>query len=159
MSVLHAKHSQKARAVMNQSNSISRTIVNNLKRTSRKSINWIIVTGLIACLLIGALLRTPSVAASVQASFAAHNDFATGPSPRSIAEGDFNRDGKLDLAVVNSGGNSDTVSILLGTGTGTFGAKTDFATGSQPTSIAVSEFKAGAKPALAATNADCNPVS
>ncbi|HWX43423.1 MAG TPA: VCBS repeat-containing protein [Blastocatellia bacterium] len=42
--------------------------------------------------------------------------------------GDFNGDGKLDLAVANTAGNS--VAILLGTGTGSFEAKKDFGTGS-----------------------------
>ena len=37
--------------------------------------------------------------------------------PYSIAVGDFNGDGKLDLAVANSG--NSTVSVLLGNGNGT----------------------------------------
>jgi len=40
--------------------------------------------------------------------------------PWSIAAGDFNRDGKLDLAVSNYGDNS--LSVLLGNGDGTFQA-------------------------------------
>src|SRR5438309_10784273 len=47
-------------------------------------------------------------------------DFATGMSPSSVAVEDFNRDGKLDLAVANN--RSDTVSVLLGNGDGTFQA-------------------------------------
>ena len=58
-------------------------------------------------------------------------DFGTGSNPRSVAVGDFNGDGKLDLAVANNSF-SGTVSILLGTGTGSFGAKTDFGTSSNP---------------------------
>ena len=46
----------------------------------------------------------------------------------SVAMGDFNGDGKSDLAVANA--NSNNVSILLGTGTGSFGAATNFAAGS-----------------------------
>jgi hypothetical protein len=53
-------------------------------------------------------------------SFGAKTDFGTGGFPFSVAVGDFNGDGKLDLAVAN--GASATVSILLGTGTGSFGA-------------------------------------
>jgi hypothetical protein len=40
------------------------------------------------------------------------------PYPRALAGGDFDRDGHLDLAVVN--GSRDTVSILFGTGRGSF---------------------------------------
>ena len=47
-----------------------------------------------------------------------------------MAIGDLNGDGKPDLAVANYG--SNTVSVLLGNGDGTFGAKTDFATGTDP---------------------------
>jgi PKD repeat protein len=50
--------------------------------------------------------------------------FSTGVSGShpSIVSGDFNNDGNLDLAVGNSGSNS--VSVLLGTGTGSFGTAT-----------------------------------
>ena len=53
-----------------------------------------------------------------------------GLGPRSVAVGDFNGDGKLDLAVANA--SSDNVSILLGTGTGSFGAATNFDVGTDP---------------------------
>jgi hypothetical protein len=43
--------------------------------------------------------------------FAAPVGSATGAKPREIASGDVNGDGKLDVAVANSVGNS--VSILL----------------------------------------------
>src|ERR1039458_10619654 len=44
--------------------------------------------------------------------------YAVGSQPNSEAVGDFNGDGKLDLAVANGGDN--TVSILLGNGNGVF---------------------------------------
>src|SRR6185369_1281023 len=50
--------------------------------------------------------------------FAAPRSFAADKNPSSIAIGDLNGDGKLDLAVANSG--STNVSILLGNGDGTF---------------------------------------
>jgi FG-GAP-like repeat len=51
-------------------------------------------------------------------TFQAHIDYPTGTTPASVAVGDFNGDGKLDLAVTNLDDN--TVSILLGNGDGTF---------------------------------------
>jgi hypothetical protein len=46
----------------------------------------------------------------------------------------------------------NTVSILLGTGTGSFGAKTDFGTGSLPLSVAVGDFNGDGKLDLAVAN-------
>ena len=46
------------------------------------------------------------------------------PSPISLAVGDFNRDGKLDVAVIAVG--SQLVSVMLGVGDGTFGAPVSY---------------------------------
>src|SRR6185503_10292146 len=64
--------------------------------------------------------------------------YTVGTAPNSVAVGDFNADGKLDLAVAN--GLSDEVSILLGTGTGTFGAATQFPAGTAPVSVKVADL-------------------
>ena len=55
--------------------------------------------------------------------------YATANDPRMVVIADFNGDAKLDLATIND--ESETVSVLLGTGTGTFGTHTDFATKQQ----------------------------
>jgi FG-GAP repeat protein len=52
--------------------------------------------------------------------FETRGTFAANPSPSSIAVGDFNRDGQMDLAVAAGGSTTDDVSILLGNGDGTF---------------------------------------
>src|SRR5207253_8088767 len=70
-----------------------------------------------------------------------------GITPRSVAAGDFNSDGKPDLAVANSG--STTVSVLLGNGDGTFQAKRDFAAGGEPWSVGVGDFNSDGKLDLA----------
>jgi hypothetical protein len=49
-------------------------------------------------------------------SFSNPNFFATGIEPESVSVGDFNRDGKTDLAIGNA--TDDTVSILLSDGLG-----------------------------------------
>ena len=56
--------------------------------------------------------------------------FDAGGSPRSVAIGDLNGDGKPDLAVANE--ISLTVSVLLGNGDASFGMKTAFGTGDGP---------------------------
>jgi dienelactone hydrolase len=55
-------------------------------------------------------------------TFQPHVDFDTGQDPNWVTVGDFNRDGKLDLAVIDGQGNQFTsaVVILLGKGDGTF---------------------------------------
>lgn len=55
----------------------------------------------------------------------------------SVAVGDFNRDGKLDLAVANFG--SGSVGVFLGNGDGTFKAPISFSTPG-PVSVAVGDF-------------------
>jgi hypothetical protein len=68
-----------------------------------------------------------------------------------VAVGDFNGDGKADLAVANYG--SDTLTILLGNGDGTFTpAKASPATGANPTFIAVGDFNGDGKADLAVAN-------
>ena len=58
-----------------------------------------------------------------------------GSFPYSVAIEDLNRDGKPDLVAGNV--SSGTVSVLLGAGGGTFGAKTDFVLGADPRSVAI----------------------
>jgi FG-GAP-like repeat/Abnormal spindle-like microcephaly-assoc'd, ASPM-SPD-2-Hydin len=59
-------------------------------------------------------------------------------SPQGIAAGDFNNDGKLDLAVANVGASS--VSILLNN-SGTFSTRSDITVGGQPTRIATASLR------------------
>jgi hypothetical protein len=85
-------------------------------------------------------------------SFGVKADFGTGVYPTSVAVGDLNGDGKLDLATANNGSTNlgiSTVSVLLGRGDGTFGLKTDFGTGDYPKSVAIGDLNGDGKPDLA----------
>src|SRR5437588_520064 len=115
--------------------------------------------GVLCLSLLVVMLSVPFEleAADQTVSFGAKSDFRTGGGPNSLAVGDFNGDGKLDLAAVNL--DSDTVSILLGAGSGSFGAKTDFATGGQPFSVAVGDFNSDGKLDLAVASLDEDSVS
>jgi Flp pilus assembly secretin CpaC len=84
-------------------------------------------------------------------------DFNVGHSPSAVVVGDFNGDGKLDLAVANQGDN--TVSILLGNGDGTFQAQSTFATGLGPDAIVAADFNGDGKLDLAVANLTDNGIS
>ncbi|MFN9258739.1 beta strand repeat-containing protein, partial [Microcystis sp.] len=84
-------------------------------------------------------------------------NFSVGTSPVSVTVGDFNGDGKSDLAVANY--NSNNVSVLLGTGTGSFGAATNFSVGNAPSSVTVGDFNGDGKSDLAVANRYGNNVS
>jgi membrane-bound lytic murein transglycosylase B len=64
--------------------------------------------------------------------------------------GDFNGDGKLDLAVTDSGNN--TVFILLGNGDGTFGLTSIIPVGNYPSAIIAADFNNDGKLDLAIAN-------
>jgi Bacterial Ig-like domain (group 3)/FG-GAP-like repeat/FG-GAP repeat len=90
-------------------------------------------------------------------SFSAPVPYAVGQGPFSVAVGDFNGDGKPDMAVVNVFSNS--VSVLLGNGDGTFHMAKNFAVGDQPSSLAVGDFNGDGKLDLVVANEHSNNVS
>ena len=84
-------------------------------------------------------------------------DYSVGRSPESLAVGDFNGDGKSDLAVANF--SDGTVSILLGNGDGSFAGRSDYSTGSFPQWVTVGDFNGDGTIDLAAANYISNTVS
>jgi hypothetical protein len=92
-------------------------------------------------------------------SFSAATNFAVGGSgePFAVAVGDFNGDGNQDLAVAIR--TSTIISVLLGTGTGSFGAATSFTVGNEPLSLAVGDFNNDGRQDLAVANRFTNFVS
>ena len=85
--------------------------------------------------------------------FGTPTKFNVGDDPLSVATGDFNGDGSMDLVVANEGGFSDNVSVLLGNGMGSFGGATNFAVGGdQPTDVVVADFNGDGKLDLAVGN-------
>ena len=104
-----------------------------------------------------ATITVDGQAISVEMAFGTPTNFSVGTSPVSVTVGDFNGDGKSDLAVANY--NSNNVSVLLGTGTGSFGAATNFTVGNGPASVTVGDFNGDGKSDLATANLNSNNVS
>jgi hypothetical protein len=91
-----------------------------------------------------------SVLLATGSSFAEHIEYGTGISPYAFAVGDVSRDGKPDLVTANIF--SNTLSVLLGNGDGTFQPKVDVGAGLYPSSVAVGDMNGDARPDLITTN-------
>jgi VCBS repeat-containing protein len=117
---------------------------------------------LVAPTLLAALLLVPSALAQTPVSFTGPTNFTAGDGPVSVAVGDFNGDGKPDLAVANELSLfPSNVSVLLGSATGSFGGPTNFPVGdfTFPFSVAVGDFNGDGKPDLVVANEFSNNVS
>jgi FG-GAP-like repeat/Abnormal spindle-like microcephaly-assoc'd, ASPM-SPD-2-Hydin/Beta-propeller repeat len=93
---------------------------------------------------------TPSV-------WLSRTDVATGNGPQWAGTGDFNQDGKPDLAIANSIDN--TVSILLGNGDGTFTSQPVIAAGAEPVFGATGDLNGDGITDLAVADEAGNTVS
>jgi hypothetical protein len=110
---------------------------------------------LILLTLLGLLLATSAL--PLVASFDASLDYGAGDSPCWVAVGDFNDDGRADLAVANNG--SDDVSILLGRSDGTFAPSVSYSAGDGPYSVASGDFDQDGHTDLAVTDYDSGNIS
>jgi len=85
-------------------------------------------------------------------------DSSAGVGVRDLVAGDFNGDQKLDLAVVNApSSNSNTISLLLGNGDGTFAAARNLSVAGEPTSIQAADFNRDGRLDLAVATAALDP--
>ncbi len=96
-------------------------------------------------------------------SFKSGASYDVGFSPASVAVGDVDGDGKLDLVVANSCGKSaacsnGTASVLLGDGKGNFTLKTEVDLGKQVSSVALADLNQDGKLDLIAANSADNQV-
>lgn len=87
--------------------------------------------------------------------------YTVGIAAFSIAVGDFDRDGRIDVAVANQGYGTgpDTVSVLLGNGDGTLRLRTDYQTGRTPLWIAIGDFNRDGNLDLVTANTSGSSIS
>ena len=105
-------------------------------------------------------------AAGATVGFTSGKSYSVDTSPfnsvMGVVIGDFNGDGKADLAVANRGyallGDDGNVCVLLGNGDGTFQAAQCFPAGKSPSSIAVGDFDGDGRSDLLVINPS-DPVS
>jgi hypothetical protein len=106
------------------------------------------------CLLVAIGLVPPSARSAVlpgfRGDFQSELRFPSGGVPISIAVGDFNSDGKLDMVVANSA--DGTVGVYLGKGDGTFLTPVFYPVGDFPIAVVVGDFNADGKPDIAVAN-------
>jgi len=117
---------------------------------------------LCSLLLIGGIgaVVTLSGAASVpgpRPPFAAPRGYLVGVFPTSVAIGDLNRDGKADLAVANTV--SNTMSVLLNKGRGSFERSRFYGTGNGPYRLAIGDLNGDDRPDVAVANYGSSTVS
>ena len=85
------------------------------------------------------------------------NGVAAGTAPIDIVAGDFNGDGRLDLATGNVG--SSDISVLLGKGDGTFEEPPGSVVGNDPAAVATGDFTGNGNLGVAVVNQGSNSVT
>jgi hypothetical protein len=97
-----------------------------------------LVTANRASFTVSVLLGNGDGTFQPQRTFAAGTPSISGYGPAAVAVGDFNGDGIPDIVTANQ--NTNDVSVLLGTGDGTFQPQQRFAVGNGPYGVALGDF-------------------
>ena len=98
-----------------------------------------------------------SSAALAQSPDFSRDDYSSRAGARAIAAADFNRDGWLDVAHANTGG--DTVTVMLNNKTGGLALGSDIPVGHGPFDITTADFNRDGAADLAVANADNDTIS
>src|SRR5258706_3870117 len=141
-------------------------------RESRRAARDRPMTIRVACVTASAALLLLAASANAEPMFSApFLSFDTGLAPRAVAIADMNADGRPDLVSANTGYSGlNTVSVLLGTGDGTYGPATAYTSGTglpcdlrfcyvYPMSVAVADLNADGKLDVVAPDPRSNTVS
>jgi hypothetical protein len=84
-------------------------------------------------------------------------NYTVGANPHALTSADFNGDGTLDLATVHY--NSSSLSVFMGTSTGSFVINASYAIGANPNTVTTADFNGDGKSDLLTANWGSNSVS
>jgi hypothetical protein len=124
------------------------------------NLGWLARLGVVVAFVGSACVAPANVLGAVDFAPAGGSPFPVGESPTSLATGDFNEDGRLDVAVTNAG--SASVSVRLGDGTGAFPAEapgSPVGVGPNPRSVEAGDLNGDGHLDLAIANANADSVS
>ena len=110
-----------------------------------------------AVFLLPLLAAAAGAGSAAALSFVAPAFYVAGDGPAALAVADLNGNGTLDVVTADAEG--DTVTVLLGDGTGGFVTAKHFATGSGPVEVAVGDLNGDGKKDLVTANSDADTVS
>jgi hypothetical protein len=110
-----------------------------MTRRRRAAQTWKHPAGILQVLISLGIFIVPN--ASAQTYIFGRADFPTVNTPNSVILGDFNGDGKLDLAVADY----SAVSVLLGNGDGTYQAHIEYTIGKYTPDLAAGDFNGDGK--------------
>jgi len=110
--------------------------------------NCLLLDNSASLLLVVVLLGSPLLAQTI--SFT-RTDYPVGSFPSSVATGDLNGDGYLDLVVAN--GDDNNVAVLFGNPDGKFQPAIRFAAGNGPVSVVIADFNGDGNLDIATANA------
>jgi hypothetical protein len=96
--------------------------------------------------------------------FGAGRDYKTGPEPATLEVHDLNGDGRPDLVTLSSYSDNEdsangSVSVLLNSGDGSFGARHDYETGDSPVSLVIGDLNGDRRADLVTSNSGDGSVS